>query len=107
MDSPGPDDNSMRSLMTLGFDPERGKFVGSFIASCMTFQWLYEGTLDADQKVLTLNAEGPSFAGDGSMAQYQDIIEVVDPNTYLLSSRCQNVDGSWFPFMRAKYTRRN
>lgn len=106
MESPGPDDQPMRSLMTLGFDPARGKFVGSFIASCMTFHWLYEGTLDADRRILTLDAEGPSFSGDGTMTHYQDIIEVVDHNTYRFSSRMQSADGSWTTFMNGTYVRR-
>jgi len=106
MESPGPDDQPMRSLMTLGFDPAKGKFVGSFVASCMTFQWLYEGKLDANQRILTLDAEGPSFSGDGSMAKYQDIIEVIDQDNYLFSSQLQDGEGNWVKFMHGKYTRK-
>ena len=106
METPGPDGQPMQSLITLGFDPQRGKFVGSFIASCMTFHWLYEGTLDPERRVLTLDAQGPSFSGDGTMANYQDIIEVVDPNTYLFSSRIQSADGSWTIFMNGTHVRR-
>lgn len=106
MEMSGPDGQPMISIMTLGFDPARGKFVGTFIASCMTFQWLYEGTLDANRRILTLDSQGPSFSGDGSMADYQDIIEVVDQNTYMFSSQCKAPDGSWVKFMNGKYTRR-
>ena len=105
MESPGPDGNPMHSMMTLGFDPVRGKFVGSFIASCMTHHWLYEGTLDTTGRILTLDAEGPSFAGDGSMAKYQDIIEAVDHETYLFSSQIQDASGNWVRFMHGKHTR--
>lgn len=106
MEMAGPDFPAMQSLFTLGFDPQRSKFVGSFVASCMTFHWLYEGTLDAERRVLTLNTEGPSFSGDGTMANFQDIIEVVDHDTYLFSSRLQNSDGSWTMFMNGTHTRR-
>jgi hypothetical protein len=58
--------------MTLGYDPAKKRFVGSFVASMMTFLWLYDGELDAAQKVLKLDAEGPSFAGEGKMAKYVD-----------------------------------
>ncbi len=105
MESEGPGDQPMRSLMTLGFDPHRGKFVGSFVASCMTHHWLYEGSLDADRRVLTLDSEGPSFAGDGNTAKYQDIIEVIDKDTYLFSSQYLDSDGNWFKFMNGKHTR--
>lgn len=106
METPGPDGQPMRSIMTIGYDPSQSRFVGNFIASCMTFQWIYSGQLDQDRRVLTLDATGPSFSGDGSMANYQDIIEVIDSDNYIFSSRYQNVDGSWVPFMKGKYTRR-
>jgi hypothetical protein len=106
MEADGPDGKPMYSLMTLGFDPVRGKFVGSFVASCMTHHWLYEGSLDAAHRILTLNAEGPSFAGDGSMAKYKDIIEVLAPDTYLFSSQYQDADGQWIKFMNGKHSRK-
>jgi hypothetical protein len=66
---------------------------------------IYEGSLDDSKKILTLNAEGPSFAGDGTLAKYQDIIELVDNDHYLFYSQVQNADGSWTRFMNGKYTR--
>lgn len=105
METPGPDGAPMHSLITLGFDPARRKFVGSFVSSCMTHQWLYEGSLDADGRVLTLEAEGPSFAEEGQTALYQDIIEVLDSDTYLFSSQYRNGDGNWIKFMHGKHTR--
>lgn len=65
----------------------------------------YDGQLDAARRVLTLDSEGPSFAGDGTMAKYQDIVEIVDENRHVLYSRFQNQDGTWTEFMKAKYTR--
>lgn len=105
MQSVGPDGEPMHSLITLGYDPARERFVGTFVASCMTHMWPYVGQLDAARKVLTLDSEGPSFADDGSMAKYQDIIEIIDKDHYLLSSQFQNPDGSWTQFMSAKYSR--
>src|SRR4051794_23310081 len=39
-----PDGTPMRSVLTLGFD--KGRFVGTFVASCMTMMWRYDGKLD-------------------------------------------------------------
>ena len=94
-----------RSIMTLGFDPAKGKFVGSFIASMMTHFWPYEGTLDDSGKVLTLDSEGPSFAGDGSMAKYRDSIELVSDDHRILRSRVLGSDGAWTEFMVSHYRR--
>ncbi len=105
MESIVPDGQPMRSVFTFGFDPAKQRFVGTFVASCMTHLWPYDGQLDAARKRLTLDSEGPSFADDGTMAKYQDIIEVIDKDHYLLLSQFQNPDGSWTQFMSAKYTR--
>ena len=105
MENDGPDDQPMRSVFTLGFDPAKKRFVGTFVSSCMTHLWPYDGQQDAARKVLTLDSVDPSFTGDGTMAKYQDIIEIVDKVQYLLSSQYQNPDGSWTRFMTAKYTR--
>lgn len=73
----GPEGKPVTSLMTLGFDPAKGRFVGSFVASMMTMMWTYDGTLSADGKSLVLDTEGPSMTGDGAMAKYQDRKSVV------------------------------
>jgi len=74
--------------------------VAPFIASMMTHMWSYDGALDASEMVLTLDAEGPSFTGEG-MAKYQDIIEFVDDNHRILTSRFQDEHGEWQHFMTA------
>jgi hypothetical protein len=92
--------------MTLGYDPQTERFVGTFIASMMTHLWPYNGALDATGKVLTLDSEGPSFAGDGTMAKYQDIIEFINDDHRTLSSQVLGPDGQWQPFMKAHYRRK-
>ena len=92
-----------KSIMTLGFDPRTGRFLGTFIASMMTHLWVYDGSLDASGKVLTLDTIGPSFASDGQLAKYQDIIEFVDEGHRILRSNLQLPDGSWTQFMEAHY----
>jgi hypothetical protein len=100
-----PAGSPARTVMTLGYDPARKKFVGTFIGSMMTHLWVYEGELDADGKVLTLDAEGPSFADPTKTAKYQDTIEIVSPDHRTLSSRFQGEDGTWRHFMTAHYRR--
>ncbi|MES2943448.1 MAG: DUF1579 domain-containing protein [Pseudomonadota bacterium] len=92
-------------LMTLGYDLNKKKFVGSWAGSMMSGMFFYEGELDADKKVLTLDTEGPSFSGDGSTARYQDVITIISPDERSLHSQTQQPDGSWKRFMKATYTR--
>lgn len=102
-DTPGGGMAQMR--MTIGYDPAKKRFVGNFIASMMTHMWVYDGGLDASEKVLTLDTLGPSFTEPGKMVRYQDIIEVISDDKRLLRSQGLGPDGKWMPFMRAEYTR--
>lgn len=104
-DAPGG--TPMNSLITLGYDPQKKRFVGTFIASCMTHLWIYDGALDTSEKVLTLDTEGPSFSGDGSLVRYQDIVEIENDDYWKLKSRVPGKDGAWFEFMTAHYRRKS
>jgi hypothetical protein len=99
-------DLSADSVMTLGYDPQRKRYVGTFIASMMTHLWIYEGELDADERVLTLNSEGPSMTEEGKMAQYRDSIEFKSDDHRLLTSHVLAEDGSWQHMMTAEYRRK-
>lgn len=94
-----------QSIMSLGYDPRTQRFVGTFIASVMTHLWPYSGTLDAQQKVLTLDSEGPSFTDENTFAIYQDIIEFISDDHRTLSSQYQAPSGEWVSFMKAHYRR--
>lgn len=101
----GADGSSGKTIMTLGFDPQRDRFVGTFIVSMMTHLWPYSGSLDTAQKVLTLDSEGPNFS-ESAMAKYQDIIEFVSDDHRILSSQILMDDGNWNHFMTAHYWRK-
>jgi hypothetical protein len=93
------------TILTLGYDPDRRKFVGTFIGSMMTHMWVYEGTLNEAGDVLTLDTEGPRFDGSGKMAKYQDVIELPEDGRRVLWSQTQGDDGKWTRFMTANYRR--
>ena len=101
-----PGGGRAKMMLTLGFDPKRNRFVGTWCGSMMTHLWVYDGELDAAEGVLTLNAEGPSFTDPNKIAKYQDIFEVVSENHRILRSRNQGEDGKWTQFMEAHYRRR-
>jgi Protein of unknown function (DUF1579) len=100
-----PGGGSSQSIMTLGYNPQSGLFVGSFVTGCMTHLWPYSGSLDAQQNILTLDSEGPSITDDGTTARYQDIIEFQSDDHRTLTSRYLAGDGQWVHFMKADYWR--
>jgi hypothetical protein len=105
MGSEEPGGEPGTTIMTLGYDPTKGRYVGTFIGSMMTYLWVYEGELDAEGKVLTLDAEGPSFTAEGKMAKYKDRIEFKSDDHRVLTSAFLGDDGEWHHFMTAHYRR--
>jgi hypothetical protein len=101
-----PDGKPATMLMPLGYDPAKQRYVGTWIGSMMTHLWVYDGSVDASGKVLTLNAEGPNFTQPGKTAKYQDIITLVTDDHRTLTSRTLGDDGKWTQFMEAHYRRR-
>jgi hypothetical protein len=100
---PGGGESVMQ--LTLGYDPAKGKYVGTFIGSMMTYLWVYEGSVTEDGTRLELASEGPSFTDDGGTSRYIDTVQLEGPDRRLLLSRVQGADGTWQDFMRTEYTR--
>lgn len=103
-----PGGGSATMLMTLGYDPAKKRYVGTWVGSMMTHMWLYEGELDSSGKVLTLNSEGPDMspgAAPGKLAKYRDVIEIKSADYRTLTSHCLGDDGKWQQFMVASYRR--
>jgi hypothetical protein len=98
-----PDGTPATSLLTLGYDPEKKKFVGTWLGSMMTFLWTYEGRLEGN--VLTLDTTGPNFDAPGMMARYQERIDLVNSDYRTFTSRQQAPDGSWKELMTMHYRR--
>ena len=100
-----PGGGAATTMMTLGYDPQKQRYVGTWIGSMMTYLWVYDGELDPAGRVLTLNAEGPDMATEGKMAKYQDVVELVSDDHRVLRSRMLGDDGQWHQFMTANYRR--
>lgn len=100
-----PDGGTGLTVMTLGYDPIRGRFVGTYIASMMTYLWVYDGALNAAGTALELATEGPSFTVDGAIEKYRDTVEVVDAGHWILRSAHPDGDGGWKEFMAMHFRR--
>lgn len=100
-----PDGTSGSWLMLLGYDTGKGRFVGTWAGSMMGHLWLYEGSLEQGDNVLPLNTEGPAMAGEGRLARYCDVIEVVDEDHRLLGSLMLGNDGQCCQFQVSEFRR--
>ncbi len=92
------------SILTLGYDPQKKRFAGTFISSMMTYMWQYDGELSGN--TLTLTADGPSMSGDGSTSTYRDVIEFKSDDHRIFSSQMQDDKGNWQQFMTTHYRKK-
>jgi hypothetical protein len=100
-----PDGGEARTLMTLGYDPDSVRFVGTWIGTMMHYLWVYHGELDDAGTRLTLHSVGPDFENPGATRQYQDIIEMRDDDHRLLIGRVLDDDGGWRELTTTNYRR--
>jgi len=98
------DGNKWTSIMTLGFDPALGKYVGTFVGSMMANLWSYAGEFDAAGNRIVLDTTGPKMDGGGT-ARYQDIVEFLDEDQWNLRSQILGDDGNWTEFMFGTHRR--
>ncbi len=97
---------TVTSLLTIGYDPSKGIFVGSWVDSMQTHMWTYVGKLDEAHTTLTLEAEGPDFGDTSKTARYRDVIELQGKDKKVMTSWVLGADGNWTSFMSAEYTRK-
>lgn len=100
-----PDGTGMTTVLTLGFDPAKGQYVGSWIGSMMATFWTYTGWMEPDGKTLVLEAIGPKFDGSGEMTTYRDIVTLHDDDTRTFSGSVVQPDGSFQQFMSSDFKR--
>lgn len=101
-----PGGEPMSGVMTLGYDAQKKKYIGTWVDSSNSHMWHYLGTMDAAGKVLTLEAEGPDMTTPGKTAKYRDVIELKSKTERTLTSSFQGPDGKWTQMMIATVRRK-
>jgi hypothetical protein len=101
-----PGGGTATTMLTLGYDPSKGKYVGNWIDSILNYMWVYEGTLEDDGRTLLLETEGPNVESKGRTARYRERVTFENDNSRSFTSHIQAEDGSWRQLMRMQYRRR-
>ena len=100
-----PGAGEQTTLTTLGYDADKGRFVGTVVGSMMSYIWSYEGDLEPDGNTLRLETDGPSYEDEGVMTSYVDVIELIGDNERELRSTYLGSDGEWHEVMTMRYRR--
>lgn len=101
-----PGGGAAAMMLTLGYNPQEKGFVGTWIGSMMTHLWVYKGTLDADEKSLVLDTEGPDMTVEGKLTKYRDVIRLENNDSRTLTSHVLGDDGVWQVMMTTSYRRK-
>lgn len=100
-----PDGGPAEMILTIGYDPLKQRFTGTWVGSMMHYLWIYDGELDSTGKILTLAADGPSMVDPALTMKYKDVHEFVSDDHRILTSHMLGEDGKWQQFMTAHYRR--
>ena len=83
-------------LMTVGYDTQSKKYVGSWVCSMCDHQCTYKGT--AEGNVITLETEAPNPL-TGKLVKMKDVTEIKSKDLKVLTSSMLGEDGKWVTFM--------
>jgi len=95
---------TVNALQTIGYDPQKKKYVGTWVDSMFNYLWRYEGEVKG--QMLTLEAEGPNFMAAGKLTKFQDVYEFKSPDEIAITSKMLVDDGKWVTFMTGSAKRR-
>lgn len=95
------------AIQTIGYDPARKKYVGTWVDTMMNHLWKYEGFVDESGKKLVLEAEGPDMTTPGKTALYRDTYEFKSADHIQAQSLMQGPDGKWITFMTGQVKRKS
>ncbi len=94
------------NILTLGYDPEKKVYVGTWVDSMTSLLWKYEGTVNAQGTSLTLTSEGPCPMKGGKICKFRETMELKDPNHKVFTSQILEDDGTWKTMMTARSTKK-
>lgn len=92
--------------LTLGWDPQKKKYVGTWVDSFSTYIGRYEGSMDAAGRTLTLEGEMPSPFDPAKSVRVREVIELKSQDQKVVTTSVQGEDGSWFTLVRVDARRR-
>ncbi|HOF42172.1 MAG TPA: DUF1579 domain-containing protein [Candidatus Hydrogenedentes bacterium] len=99
------DGSPFTGIMTLGYDPAKEKYVGTWVDSMNSHLWTYEGTVDAAGKTLTLETEGMSPANPEETCKFRDVMELKGRDERVFTSSFEGPDGEWMKMVAIKSRR--
>lgn len=86
-------------VQTIGYDPTKKKYVGTWTDSMINHLWVYEGRYDENSETLVLEADGPNLMAGGAMTRFRDTYRFVTDDRIESTSASLSDEGEWVVFM--------
>lgn len=86
---------SFESVLTLGYDTQKKKYVGTWVDSMTGNLWKYEGEVNAAGTTLTLDTEGTCPKNPERLSKVKEVAEFKSPDHRIFTSSIQGDDGTW------------
>ena len=100
-----PAGDSFRMITSIGFDPDKDRYVGATVGTMTPSMFVLDGYRDASSGALTLETEGPAITEGKKTDRYRDIWRITGPDTREITAEVVDSDGSWRAFMRYQFRR--
>jgi hypothetical protein len=95
----GNEEMGYKFLLTLGYDPKKKKYIGSWTDSMTSYLWRYEGTVNPAGNTLTLETEGPSPMTPDKLTKFREVTEFKGKDLRVFTSSALGGDGKWNTFL--------
>lgn len=92
--------------LTLGYDPQKKKYVGTWVDANSTHIGTYEGAIDAAGKTLTLEGEMPSPFVPNKSVRVREVIELKSQDQKVATTSLQGEDGNWLKLVTVNARRK-
>ena len=87
------------AFQTIGYDPAKKKYFGTWVDSMFGHMWHYEGTVSEDKTTLTLEADGPNFMTGKGTTKFRDVYRFETADHIVASAFVMGEDGKWVEFV--------
>ncbi len=92
--------------LSLGYDPQKKHFHGTWIDSFGGYLWVYKGTLSDAGDTLTLETEGPSIQSPDKTARYKEVIQITGKDSRMFTSSMETDHGTRMKILTVEYRRK-
>lgn len=93
--------------LTLGYDVQHRRYVGTWLDSMSSYLWHYVGQVDASGRILTLETEGPFPPIPGApMTKFRERTEFLNKDHRVFTSMRLDERGQWTQLLKIDFRRK-